>query len=65
MLLFSLTEIDEKMRATIILRNFVNKPYEALTGLQFSKNLFHWSKLKASSQHMILINRSRYFLFEI
>ena len=42
--LLSLNELGEKLRATIILGKFVNKP--TLIGLYFSENVFHWSRFK-------------------
>ena len=49
--LLSWNELGEKLRATIILGKFVNKlklkHNQALIGLWFSENVFHWSIFKA------------------
>ena len=46
----SLNELDEKSRVTIILGNFVNKPWWNFYWLWSSENVFDWLKFKARSR---------------
>ena len=68
-----MNDLGEKSRGTIILGQFVNKPWSNSHWFIVLENVFNWSNVKARSHDLffswtfdlLLINSSRYLVFRV